>query len=273
MYANDTSITLGGEDAYQLLEDLRNELQDVIDWLRQNKLSLNVTKCEFMFLGNSKQLGKISEIGDLKDGEDEIKRIRKTKYLGLTIDETLSWNQQYKIVKGKLKGGLDSIRKLRQLLPQSQLFQVCRALVESHLRYGNLLWGHLSATKLHSLQKLQDRAMTLIQSAPIKDRIPSATLSLNELIKLDQAMMVHKILNGQCPEILKQNFTKRSQVSKYETRRANDLQVPRPRLEITKKSFSYKGANKVWNDIPNNIRNVESAALFKKQARNYFLGQ
>ena len=114
--------------------------------------------------------------------------------------------------------------------------------------------------------------MTLIQSAPIKDRIPSATLSVNELIKLDQAMMVHKILNEQCPEILKQKFTKRSQVSKYETRRANDLQVPRPRLEITKKSFSYRGA-KVWNDIPNNIRNVESAALFKKQARNYFLGQ
>ena len=74
---------------------------------------------------------------------------------------------------------------------------------------------------------------------------------------------------SKCPEILKQEFTKRSQVSKYETRRANDLQVPRPRLEITKKSFSYKGA-KVWND---NIRNVESAALFKKQARNYFLDQ
>ena len=76
-----------------------------------------------MFLGNSKQLRKISEIGDLKVGEDEIKRVRKTKYLGLTIDETLSWNQQYKIVKGKLKGGFDSIRKLRQLLPQSQLFK------------------------------------------------------------------------------------------------------------------------------------------------------
>ena len=29
----------------------------------------------------------------------------------------------------------------------------------------------------------------------------------------------------------------------------------------------------MWNDIPNNIRNVESAALFKKQVRNYFLGQ
>ena len=60
--------------------------------------------------------------------------------------------------------------------------------------------GHLSATELHNLLKLQDRAITLIQSAPIKDRIPSATLNVNELIKLDQAMKVHKILNEQCPK-------------------------------------------------------------------------
>ena len=92
------------------MEDLRYELQDVKDWLRRKKSSLNVTKCGYMFLGNSKQLGKISEIDDLKVDEDEIKRVKKTKCLGLTIDESLSLKQQYKIVKGKLKGGLDSIR-------------------------------------------------------------------------------------------------------------------------------------------------------------------
>ena len=85
-------------------------------------------------------------------------------------------------------------------------------------------------------------------------------------------MMVHKVLNEQYSEMLKQKFTTRSQVSKYETRRANDLQIPRRRQEITKKSFSYKGA-RVWNDIPNKIRNLESTALFKKLVRNYFLGQ
>ena len=124
----------------------------------------------------------------------------KTNYLGLTF---LFWHQQYKIVKGKLKGGLNSIRTLRHMLPQSKLFQVYRALVESHLRYGNPLLGHLSVTKLQNLQKLQDMEITLIQSAPIKDTIPSATLSVKELIKFDQAVMVHKTLNGQCPEILK----------------------------------------------------------------------
>ena len=207
-YKTYEKITLGGEDAYQLLEDLRNELQDVIDWLRQNKLSLNVTKCEYMLLGSNKQLGKISEIDDLKVGKDEIKRVRKTRYLGLTIDETLSWNQQYKIVKGKVKGDLDSIRKLRQMLPQSKLLQVYQALVESYLRYGNIIWGRLSATKLNKLQRLQDRAIALIQSTPIKDRMPSATLSVHEFIKVDQAVMVHKILNGQCPQVLKGQVTR-----------------------------------------------------------------
>ena len=126
MYADDTSITLGGEDAYQLLKDLRNELQAVIDWLRQNKLSLNVTKCEYMLLGSNKQLGNISEIGDLKVGEEQIKRVRKTKYLGLTIDETMSWNQQYKIVKGKVKGGLIPLGSLDKCSPNQSFFRYTR---------------------------------------------------------------------------------------------------------------------------------------------------
>ena len=84
--------------------------------------------------------------------------------------------------------------------------------------------------------------------------------------------MVHKILNGQCPDTLEQKFKRRSQISKYETRRVNDLHVTNPGLELTRKSSSYK-SGKVWNDIPNNIRNLGSAALFIKQVRDYFLGQ
>ena len=57
---------------------------------RQNISSLNVTKCEYMFIGNSKQLGKISEIDDRKVGGYEIKRGKEKTCLGLAIDESLS---------------------------------------------------------------------------------------------------------------------------------------------------------------------------------------
>ena len=63
-----------------------------------------------------------------------------------------------------------------------------------------------------------------------------------------------------------------SQISKYETQRINYLQIPKLRLELSKKSFSYVSA-KVWNDIPNNIRNVQSTDLFKHKMKTYLLGQ
>ena len=89
----------------------------------------------------------------------------------------------------------------------------------------------------------------------------SKRLSVEKTIIYDRAMMVQRILRKRCPENLNGKFTRRNQISKYETRRMYDLQIAKPRLELSKRSFSYFGA-KVWNDIPNAIRNVKSTHLF-----------
>ena len=87
------SNSAGNENPLQLLEDLKGELEGIMDWLRQNKLSLSVGKCEYMLIAHDKHLCKISEIGNLEIDKDEIKRVIKTKYLGLAIDESLSWRR------------------------------------------------------------------------------------------------------------------------------------------------------------------------------------
>ena len=58
MYDDDTSISSSSENPLQLLEDLKWELEGIMEWLRQNKLSLNVAKCKYMLIGNDKQLSK-----------------------------------------------------------------------------------------------------------------------------------------------------------------------------------------------------------------------
>ena len=47
---------------------------------------------------------------------------------------TLGWEEQYESVKKKVAGGLAAMKKLKGILPKSMLFQVYKALVESHLR-------------------------------------------------------------------------------------------------------------------------------------------
>ena len=75
------------------------------------------------------------------------------------MDENLTWNDRYKILKDKIKSALS----------QTKLDQVLKALLESHLRYSDELWGSSSNTKLDHLQRLPTRARTLIESSRLKD--------------------------------------------------------------------------------------------------------
>ena len=75
------------------------------------------------------------------------------------------------------------------------------------------MWDHLPEKKLCSMQKIQDRAFYLIESAPLKDQIPSARLNVNKPITYYPAILVHKILREKCPENLKRKFTYRILIS------------------------------------------------------------
>ena len=167
MYADDTSITCSAKDIEELCNDLKTEGKNIAEWMRQNKLSLNTNKTEYMVIGNKRRVNHIQEEINVEINGENIQRVHEVKYLGVTIDENLSWNKQYKKLKCKLKSGRYSLRKLKNIIPQSKLDKVYRALFESHLRYGDELWGSLSTTKLEHLQRLQDRARTLIERAKI----------------------------------------------------------------------------------------------------------
>ena len=43
----------------------------------------------------------------------DIKRVKKTKSLGVIVDEGLNWEEQFKTIKGKVSGGLTSLKKLK----------------------------------------------------------------------------------------------------------------------------------------------------------------
>ena len=79
------------------------------------------------------------------------------------------------------------------MLPQSKLDQVYRSFFESLLRYGNELWGSLSATKLEHLQRLRDRGIELIEGAKYRDGWNCNWLPVSNFIRYDKAIMPYKI--------------------------------------------------------------------------------
>ena len=74
--------------------------------------------------------------------------------------------------------------------------------------------------------------------------------------------MVYKSLHGLAPDYLCSRFERRK--TAYNLRDSeNNLNVPLPRTNYYKNSFSYSGATH-WNSLPPDIRQAESLGLFKR---------
>ena len=141
-----------------ILCEAQQELLNLSKWMRINKLSPNPAKTECMIICHSRKLNTINISNPLTTNGTDIKRVTKTKSLGVVVDESLSWHEQYKIVKGKIYGGLSSLKKLKNMISKTKPCSVYYAIVESHLRYANEVWDSLPKTKLDTLQRLQGRA-------------------------------------------------------------------------------------------------------------------
>ena len=90
LFADDTSIFCSHKDANHLVSIVNNELAKIIIWLRVNKLSLNLTKTNFMIFHPRQK--KVSVNVPLTLENTVIKQVTDTKFLGILIDQHLSWN-------------------------------------------------------------------------------------------------------------------------------------------------------------------------------------
>ena len=90
----------------ELCNDLKTQGKNIAEWMRQNKLSLNTNKTEYMVIGHKRRINHIQGEINVEINGEKIQRAHGVKYLVVTIDENLSWNKQYKRLKCKLKSGL-----------------------------------------------------------------------------------------------------------------------------------------------------------------------
>ena len=120
----------------------------------------------------------------------------------------LLWDEQYITVRGKIYGGLASLKKLKDIYRQKKLCSVYYAIVESHLCYANEICGSHPKTKLNTLQRLQDRAQSIVENARYKDNWSCDWLSVEHTIRVDRSIMTHKIRNKLSPGSLWDEFQK-----------------------------------------------------------------
>ena len=121
MYVDDTHMTYADNNVGSIEPCLSKDLLNVYSWLNANKLTLNMTKTEFMLIGSGQRLNTIAASPSILMNDTRVKQVRTTKSLGITIDHKLSWNCHIEKLTKKIASGIGAMKRLRRLIPPATL--------------------------------------------------------------------------------------------------------------------------------------------------------
>ena len=110
LYADDTEVSFSSSNPSDVMQNFQAELKNISEWMRMNKLGIHPEKTVFMVINHPRRQNTLPELPPFYLNNIRIKQVHKRKYLGLTPDDSLNWNEQYKSVKGKVLGGLAALR-------------------------------------------------------------------------------------------------------------------------------------------------------------------
>ena len=100
LFADDTNIYFEDKNLLNLVKIVNKELKFVMKWLSANKLSLNVGKTNFIIFHSTSI--KIPSDITIKIGKKPINRVKFIKFLGVLLDENISWKQHLNELSKKL---------------------------------------------------------------------------------------------------------------------------------------------------------------------------
>ena len=195
-FADDTSIIQSNPSLERLSKQVNNDLSNLSNWLRTNKLSLNVKKTELVIFRPRKL--KIEHSFKFKLDGKRLVPAHSVKYLGVLIDENLLWNRQIAQIKMRLNRAIGMLSKLRINTKFNILKTAYHSLFESHLQYGTQLWGQKNNETITTFQKLQNRALRKINFKKRHDRISCVykeckILKFPDILNLQNCLLMYEI--------------------------------------------------------------------------------
>ena len=274
-FADDTLLYWTFNNPHKVQQDMNIEMKKVKQWLDINHLTLNETKTKYMLF--SPKLIKYKNINlTLKFNNSEIERVKEYKYLGLILDDKLTWNSHLKQIKNKLSKSLGILYKLRHILNKAVLKIVLHSLFISHIQYGILCWARCAPGALEPIQIMLNKAMRCINFCNHREQVikflhKDQILLIEDMFKLELAKFMFNFKSGSLPGNFSKYFIKLSSQHSYQTRAAKSgFFKPRKQTNRGQRGLRYCGPG-LWSEIPDSLKDEKSVIQFGSKYKKFLL--
>lgn len=260
-YADDTVLLFSGDTWGDVKRTVSSELIKVKNWLDNKKLTLNTEKTKYvafsLTMANRPDYSSIF----VENFQNEIKEVPHIKYLGVIIDRHLKWEEQVLKLKNSIRKLIHKFYQIRESMGQKLLISIYKALIESLLRYGIIVWGGLYNNVLEQLNVAQNYILKIIYK---KSRLyPTQQLYNDQIFNVRSLYILET-----CIFVYKQDHFKKYVNHDYQTRIniQKNLQIPQSKSTMNLRFLNYLGP-KFFNLLPLELRNATSLKKFIKNCK------
>lgn len=260
MYADDTTFIISAKELTELRDKVNGILQLFDNWCYKNRLIINYDKTVCINFKTKQK--KIDFNFNLSFNNCPVTLRTETKFLGIFLDENISWSKHIDQLCSKLAQSCFAICNLKNNLDKKSLLSVYYALVYSNLSYNIIVWGQsVDTNRIFILQK---RILRIIFDMGYRESC--RTMFRKESILTLTSIYLFKLL------IYIHTNRNKLPISdhQYSTRKKGDIYINKCNLTLYKKSPLYAGSY-LYNKLPPNIKNFHNMNKFKAELKRFLI--
>jgi hypothetical protein len=276
-YADDCQVyatTLAG-DAAATVEVFSACVTDVAKWMSINRLRLNPSKTQVMWLGSRQQLQKIT-ITEVNILSSTVTVVNTARDLGVVIDSQLTMSAHVSALCRSCYFQLRQLRPLARSLTTNTTRTLVQAFISCRLDYCNSLFYGMTDMLFQRLQSIQNAAARLATGTRRSEHIQPALhhlhwLPVRKRVDFKLATLVYQALHGLLPSYLSDDCQLITDTGRRQLRSStnNTCFVPRSHNSFGDRSFSVAGPA-LWNSLPSSLRSPEHGfSTFKRLLKTY----
>ena len=279
LFADDTNTIYTSNTYDSLKKIVCDDLQKISDWFKTNKLALNETKTKVMIF--HKAHTKPPSSFTLTLNNIELERVENTKFLGIMIQENLSWNTHVKHICSKISKATALLAKLKHYMPKYVLSIIYNSLCISHMSYALSVWGAAPSAVTDRITKLQKKGIRHVcnskynaHTIPLFKR--NKMLKFDDLFKFHCTKIMYKKMQHRLHSYHSNQLITNLEQNNTSTRQKFDVHVfGRHETNFTKiNSINYK-VGISWNELPFVTKTLAFKTLptFTKNAKKFYLSK
>ena len=259
LFADDTVIYCSRNKFDDALKEIKEDLESINEWCEMNNMGINFKKTKVMVYGKKNATRKNQNV-ILEVKGNRIHQVKTYKYLGVTIDENLTFNCHINNVIKSANHKLYLLKRIRRFLNIETAVLLYKSHVLPILEYGSILFMKSSIKHLERLQVIQNMGIktALEVSKRANTNMIHKQVNLNLLDERREIQLLkYMFLKTKNPVFLDKGNNGRITRSLSSVK----LKVPHFLNSIAQKSVYYQGSN-LWNNQKREVKDIKDGKIF-----------